>query len=316
MIPYWYLTTIYLGPIPIHVWGLFVALGFIVALCFLVREARMRGMDVKVIVDLGALLLIAGMIGGRLGHVLFYEPAYYLAHPIDVLKIWEGGLSSFGGFLAAALVGLWFVRRQVFSSPFHREGEGKNIPPPLLASESAAVREGGRGGVCSPTNSATGTLLRYSDILLHALMLGWFIGRLGCYSIHDHPGIVCDGFFCIPFPDGVRRLDMGLMDGLLALAIFIIILILRRGGASSPPAPDRRGLGPAPTAIPGITTALVLGLYGATRFCLDFLRVGDTVYYGLTPAQFGSVALVVIAIVLAWRAYGLRGDVSHENESV
>lgn len=41
-------------------------------------------------------MLIATVIGARLGHVLFYEPASYLADPLDILKIWEGGLASHG----------------------------------------------------------------------------------------------------------------------------------------------------------------------------------------------------------------------------
>ena len=42
-------------------------------------------------------VVLGTVIGARLGHVLFYNPSYYLAHPGDILKVWEGGLASHGG---------------------------------------------------------------------------------------------------------------------------------------------------------------------------------------------------------------------------
>jgi len=42
-------------------------------------------------------MIVGIIVGARLGHCLFYEPEYYLSHPIEILKIWEGGLASHGG---------------------------------------------------------------------------------------------------------------------------------------------------------------------------------------------------------------------------
>ncbi|HBY01068.1 MAG TPA: prolipoprotein diacylglyceryl transferase, partial [Rikenellaceae bacterium] len=47
----------------------------------------------------------------RLGHCLFYQPEYYLAHPIEILKVWEGGLASHGGAIAILLTMWWFVAK-------------------------------------------------------------------------------------------------------------------------------------------------------------------------------------------------------------
>lgn len=243
MIPNWYLEIIRIGPIPIHVWGLFVALGFIVGITLAVRSAARRGMNPKDVADFGTWVIFASIVGARMVHVLAYEPTYYLAHPLAVLRIWEGGLSSFGGFLGALLAAVWFVRRRKIS------------------------------------------FVRFSDALLIPFTFGWFIGRLGCYSTHLHPGIPCTGFLCVPFPDGTRRLDMGLLDGLLALAIGLLALALRRQ-----------------LRIEGHTTAFVIGCYGVGRFFLDFLRVGDATYAGFTPAQYGSIILVVVSSVLILRA--------------
>lgn len=60
--------------------------------------------------QLATYTVIATVIGARLGHVLFYEPAYYLSHPIEILKIWNGGLASHGAAVGI-LVGLWLFSK-------------------------------------------------------------------------------------------------------------------------------------------------------------------------------------------------------------
>lgn len=55
-------------------------------------------------------MILSIIIGGRLGFVLFYEPAHYLAHPLDILQVWHGGMSFHGGFLGV-VVGVWLFSR-------------------------------------------------------------------------------------------------------------------------------------------------------------------------------------------------------------
>jgi phosphatidylglycerol---prolipoprotein diacylglyceryl transferase len=57
-------------------------------------------------------VIVGVILGGRLGFVLFYQPGYYLAHPAQVLRIWEGGMSFHGGFLGVVLAGILFCRRE------------------------------------------------------------------------------------------------------------------------------------------------------------------------------------------------------------
>ncbi len=61
--------------------------------------------------DLLTAIIFGVILGGRLGFVIFYRPDYYLAHPADIVKIWEGGMSFHGGFLGVLVAGLWFGRR-------------------------------------------------------------------------------------------------------------------------------------------------------------------------------------------------------------
>lgn len=65
--------------------------------------------------DIEDLLLgaIAGvLIGGRLGYCLFYQPAYYLSHPLDIFKVWDGGMSFHGGAIGVALGLAWYAWRK------------------------------------------------------------------------------------------------------------------------------------------------------------------------------------------------------------
>ncbi len=57
-------------------------------------------------------IILGVIIGGRLGFVLFYQPAYYAAHPAEILAIWQGGMSFHGGMLGVAAAGLYFAARR------------------------------------------------------------------------------------------------------------------------------------------------------------------------------------------------------------
>ena len=56
-------------------------------------------------------IIIGVILGGRLGFVLFYQPAYFLANPLDILRVWEGGMAFHGGLAGAAVAGWLFCRR-------------------------------------------------------------------------------------------------------------------------------------------------------------------------------------------------------------
>jgi phosphatidylglycerol---prolipoprotein diacylglyceryl transferase len=62
--------------------------------------------------DLLTLIILGVIVGGRLGFVLFYQPGYYLSNPLEIVKVWEGGMSFHGGFLGVVAAGLWFAWRQ------------------------------------------------------------------------------------------------------------------------------------------------------------------------------------------------------------
>ncbi len=102
---------IQLGPLAVRWYGLMYLAGFVAFLLLGRRRAAAQpwhGISAEDIDDLLTWGVIGVIVGGRLGQVLFYEPAYYASHPLEVLAVWKGGMSFHGGFLGVlAAMALW-----------------------------------------------------------------------------------------------------------------------------------------------------------------------------------------------------------------
>ena len=109
MIPYFALTYFTIGPFVIHVWGLLVALGFLLGTAACAWQAKKQGLNANIFWDLLIWVVIGSMLFGRLFHVIFYEPVYFLQNPIKILSVWEGGFSMMGGLVGALFLGIWFL---------------------------------------------------------------------------------------------------------------------------------------------------------------------------------------------------------------
>lgn len=79
---------------------------FILKSIFLAEKKSLDSLEV-----LPTYIVIATIIGARLGHCLFYEPAKYLSDPISIFKVWEGGLASHGGFIAV-IFAFWLFSKK------------------------------------------------------------------------------------------------------------------------------------------------------------------------------------------------------------
>jgi phosphatidylglycerol:prolipoprotein diacylglycerol transferase len=107
-----------IGPIAIKWYGLaYVAgllLGWLYIKRLLVTNRLWAGdqppLPADVADDLFAWIALGVVVGGRLGHVLLYEPGYYFSHPIEILKIWQGGMAFHGG-LVGSIVAMWIFAR-------------------------------------------------------------------------------------------------------------------------------------------------------------------------------------------------------------
>lgn len=104
-------TILKLGSIEVRWYGLLWATALTLSYFIFLRYFKRENLTVELLDKLTMYVVLGTIIGARLGHCLFYEPEYYLRNPIDILKIWEGGLASHGA-AAGILISLWlFVRK-------------------------------------------------------------------------------------------------------------------------------------------------------------------------------------------------------------
>ncbi len=101
-----------IGPFAIRWYALAYLAGFVLGWFQCMRLARQNKgpPQPKDYDDFLTWAVIGTILGGRIGYVLFYQPDHYFAHPLDMLKIWEGGMSFHGGMAGVILAALWFVR--------------------------------------------------------------------------------------------------------------------------------------------------------------------------------------------------------------
>ena len=93
-------------------YGLLFALGFLIGqqiLFYIFKQENRPAQDVE---TLTVYMLLATVIGARLGHVLFYEPEQYLKNPLEILKVWHGGLASHGAAIAILFTFWLYVRKR------------------------------------------------------------------------------------------------------------------------------------------------------------------------------------------------------------
>jgi phosphatidylglycerol:prolipoprotein diacylglycerol transferase len=101
------------GPVDVRWYGLSYLAGAVVAYFVLTRLARngFLRMPAEAVADLLFALMMGVIVGGRLGYVLFYKLSDYVAHPAQLIRIWEGGLSFHGGLLGVLVAAWWFARK-------------------------------------------------------------------------------------------------------------------------------------------------------------------------------------------------------------
>jgi prolipoprotein diacylglyceryl transferase len=114
------------GPFSIHWYGLLFTGGILLASWLGLPLARRDGLPAEEQDTLLWWIVIGVVVGARLGHVLFYEPARYFGHPLEILAIWHGGLASHGGVLGLLVALVLFARR-------------RGIPPLPLFDAAAVV---------------------------------------------------------------------------------------------------------------------------------------------------------------------------------
>jgi prolipoprotein diacylglyceryltransferase len=106
-----------IGPLFIRFYGIILMLGALAGAWLATREAKRRGHEPEIVWDLLTYLLIGGIIGARIWHILTpplssgVTASWYLTHPLDALAIWKGGLGIPGAIIGGAIVLYFYTRR-------------------------------------------------------------------------------------------------------------------------------------------------------------------------------------------------------------
>ncbi len=105
---------IHIGPLSISPHGIFIAIGFMVGAWFMLPESRKRGMPDEIVYPLFTLAAIGALVGARVAYVVNHF-ADYASAPLDILLVWEGGISLLGGMFGAIAFAIPRMRREKLS---------------------------------------------------------------------------------------------------------------------------------------------------------------------------------------------------------
>jgi phosphatidylglycerol---prolipoprotein diacylglyceryl transferase len=100
-----------IGPIAIYTYGFFVALGFVAGLSIAKMEAIRLERDPGPVTDLCFYILLSAMVGARLFYMAV-NPGMFLDNPLEIFKIWNGGLVFYGGFIASVIVAIVYLKKR------------------------------------------------------------------------------------------------------------------------------------------------------------------------------------------------------------
>lgn len=109
-----------IGPVAIHWYGLAYVTAFLLGLSYakyIVRKHPAGGITPEKLESLFTYVVLGVILGGRLGYILFYNFSHYLSFPLDVLKVWQGGMSFHGGLVGVVIAILWFAWKHQVNVP-------------------------------------------------------------------------------------------------------------------------------------------------------------------------------------------------------
>jgi phosphatidylglycerol:prolipoprotein diacylglycerol transferase len=103
--------------LPIHWYSLAYIVGILtgLGLSTFLSEKLDRKIDRRLLDEFVSVAIMGIILGGRLGHIIFYDLGYYLEFPAEIIKIWKGGMSFYGGFIGVIAAAHWFCKKQKIS---------------------------------------------------------------------------------------------------------------------------------------------------------------------------------------------------------
>ncbi|PFH28477.1 prolipoprotein diacylglyceryl transferase [Burkholderia sp. JKS000303] len=279
---------IHLGPLAVRWYGLMYLVGFIAAI--VVGRIRLKlphvaaqGWTAKDIDDMMFYGVLGTVLGGRLGYVLFYKADFYFAHPLDIFKVWEGGMSFHGGFLGVTLAMVLFAWQRK-----RHWLQVTDFVAPMVPTGLAAGRLG---------NFINGELWgRVTDPQAPWAMMFPGAMRDDAAWLPKHPALVekwhlADVFMQYQMlPRHPSQLYEIALEG---ITLFFVLFFFSRK--------------PRPM---GAVSALFLIGYGLARFTVEFAREPDDflglLALGLSMGQWLSLPMIIAGIALMVWAYRRR----------
>ncbi|MDA1060354.1 MAG: prolipoprotein diacylglyceryl transferase [bacterium] len=120
-----------LGPLEVRWYGLAYAIGLMLTYFYIASVYKREKLPVEKLDSVAIYLFFGMLIGARLGHVFFYNAGYFLSHPIEILKVWNGGLASHGGAIGVLVAYLIWIK--VHKVKFSKYADKIVLGIPILA---------------------------------------------------------------------------------------------------------------------------------------------------------------------------------------
>lgn len=249
MFPYIDTSSWHIGPFEFEPFSALVGIALAVGYLIAAARAARHGISREHFAKLGVWVMVAALFCGHLAKFI-YAPGLgiLLIEPSLVFQILNGQ-ASFGAFIGGFLGAVAFL--WLHHIPYREQ-------------------------------------YLYADAACFAVPFSWWIGRVGCYLVHDHPGVRTTSFLGVRYPGGTRY-DLGLLEVLFLLALAGVFLLL-----------DRK---PRPR---GFYYVAFLFSYGIFRYLLDRLHVDPPRYGNWSVDQIAGTILIATGVLTVLDLYRLR----------
>ncbi|KMY85057.1 Prolipoprotein diacylglyceryl transferase [Candidatus Paraburkholderia calva] len=276
---------IHLGPLAVRWYGLMYLVAFISAI--IIGRLRLRlpyvagqGWTAKDIDDMLFYGVLGTILGGRVGYVLFYKASFYAAHPLDIFKVWEGGMSFHGGFLGVTLAMVIFAYQRKRTWLQVTDFVAPMVPLGLAAGRLGNFINGELWGRVTNPDALWAMLFQNStndDAV--------WLTKNPDLSAKWHLMEIFDRYHMLPrHPSQLYEITL---EGLV---LFIVIWTFAR---KQHPV--------------GAISALFLMGYGLARFTVEFAREPDDylglLTFGLSMGQWFSLPMIIAGILMMVWAY-------------
>ena len=260
------------GPLAVRWYGLSYLLGFIAAILLLKHWSKKGEFEVPPaeVSNFVVMLAFFGVfLGGRLGYILLYGFNSFLADPLYLFRVWEGGMASHGGLVGVILFMLWYAKKHNHSF--------WNLTDNMACTASLGIAFGRLANFVNGELWGRVTTVKWGMIFPEELNLHY-----GEYTTAQIQQLVDAGQI---LPRHPSQLYQAGAEGFL---VFGLVLLIRRTAWGKRPG--------------ALSTSFLL-LYAIARIGMEFFREPDsTIYFGwLTKGQLYSILMLLGAALIAWK---------------